>query len=103
MTNEEAIRTLESMKSEMPLIFAYGRKEALDMAISALERKIPMKPGYTKLKYLCNGEEIEINHPECPQCRKYGLLLWDAAIPVGDKYCKRCGQAIDWTEGEGEG
>ena len=69
---------------------------ALEMAVEVLEKQIPKKPRYTKLMYKCNGEDIEINHPECPYCSTHGLSLWDAAIPVGDKYCKRCGQAIDW-------
>ena len=71
---------------------------ALEMAVDALEKQIPKKPGYTKLKYKCNGEDIEINHPECPYCRTHGLSLWDAAIPIGDMFCRRCGQAIDWSE-----
>ena len=73
---------------------------AMEIAVEAMEMQIPKKPGYTKLMYKCNGEDIEINNPECPYCRTHGLSLWDAAIPVGNKYCKRCGQAIDWTEGE---
>lgn len=36
MTNEEAIRILESMKSEMLLCFDHDRKEALKLAITAL-------------------------------------------------------------------
>ena len=70
---------------------------AVEIAVKAMEKRIPKKPRYTKLMYKCNGEDLEINHPECPYCRTHGLSLWDAAIPVGDKYCKRCGQAIDWT------
>ena len=36
MTNEEAIRILESMKSEMLLVFDHDRKEALKLSITAL-------------------------------------------------------------------
>ena len=36
MTNEEAIRILEPMKSEMLLVFDHDRKEALKLAITAL-------------------------------------------------------------------
>ena len=36
MTNEEAIRILESMKNEMLLVFDHDRKEALKLAITAL-------------------------------------------------------------------
>lgn len=105
LKSEEAITILNDMKVKIPVQKATAtqikRNVALDMAISALEKQIPKKPGYTKLKYICNGKDIEINHPECPFCRTHGLTLWDAAIPVGDKFCKRCGQAIYFTEGEG--
>lgn len=70
----------------------------VEIAVQAMEMQIPKKPGYTKLMYKCKSKDIEINHPECPYCRTHGLSLWDAAIPVGDKYCKRCGQAIDWED-----
>jgi ribosomal protein S27AE len=98
MNNQEedriecAIRHIESALDVDPW--------ARDIAVDAMEKRIPKKPGYTKLMYICNGEDIEFNHPECPYCRTHGLSLWDAAISVNDKYCKRCGQAIDWTEGE---
>jgi hypothetical protein len=98
MNNQEkdriecAIRHIESSLDVDPW--------ARDIAVDAMEKRMPKKPGYTKLMYKCNGEDLELNHPECPYCRTHGLSLWDAAIPVGDKYCKRCGQAIDWTEGE---
>ena len=73
---------------------------AMEIAVEAMQKQIPKKPGHTKLRYKCNGEDIEINHPECPYCRTHGLTLWDAAIPTGNKFCQRCGQAIDWSEDE---
>jgi len=97
MKPEEAIQAVKEVTG-MSLPWNDRHYEALQMALSALEKQIPKKPGYTKLMYKCNGEDIEINHPECPYCRTHGFLLWDAAIPVDDKYCKRCGQAIDWEE-----
>ena len=102
MTNREAA---DELQYAINLIKQDGKDwlderdiPVLEMAISALEKQIPQKPRYTKLMYKCNGEDIEINNPECPYCRTHGFSLWDAAIPVGDKYCKRCGQAIDWEE-----
>ena len=98
MTNQEVI---EEIQSAIDLIIQTAvdiDPWAVEIAVEAMERQIPKKPGYTKLMYKCNGEDIEINHPECPYCRTHGLTLWDAAIPVGDKFCKRCGQAIDWGE-----
>jgi len=71
---------------------------AAEIAVEAMRKQIPMKPGYTKLMYKYNSEDLEINHPECPYCRTHGLTLWDAEISVGDKYCNRCGQAIDLEE-----
>ena len=73
---------------------------AVEIAVQAMEKQIPKKPMYTKLKYGYNGKDIEINNPECPYCRTHGLLLFSAAILRGNKFCERCGQAIDWTEGE---
>jgi len=98
MEPEEAIRILEVAKAECEWNVPLEYQAAFDAAIEAMEKHMPKKPGYTKLMYKCNGEDIEINHPECPYCRTHGLSLWDAAIPVGDKYCKRCGQAIGWED-----
>lgn len=64
----------------------------------------PMKPHYTTLKYIVSGKEVSVKHPECPKCIKNsGLYLWDAEIERGQAFCKRCGQAIDWSkDGEQE-
>ena len=69
---------------------------ARDIAVEAMQKQIPKKVEYTKLKYICKGEEIDINHPECPYCRTHGLTLWDASIPVGSIFCSRCGQAVEF-------
>lgn len=60
-------------------------------------------PEYTKLEYKYNGEILTINNPECPYCIDHGLSLWDATIPVNDKFCKRCGQTILWEDEDGDG
>lgn len=79
MTNQEAIRILEFMKSEMLLNFDHDRKKALKLAISALEKQIPRKPseGQVHIVYLC------------PNC---GSL--DFTFP----YCRHCGQRLSWKE-----
>lgn len=96
MTNEEAYKWLYVHFA--PCGDETKQDEAISIALEAIAKQIPKKPGYTKLKYKCNGKDIEINHPECPYCRTHGLSLWDASIPIYDKYCNRCGQTIDWGE-----
>lgn len=64
----------------------------------SVERYEARKPHFTTLKYLVNGTEVTIPHPECPRCIENGLMLWDAEIEIGQAYCKRCGQAVKWNE-----
>ena len=83
MTNEEAIRILEFMKSEMLLSFDHDRKEALKLAISALETQIPketVKPESPYFKFAC------------PTCGNH---------PLSGHYCGECGQRIVYHK-EGE-
>ena len=98
MTNKEAIEILHIAQSVVEWEYPMNCAVAFDMAIEALDLLEPRKPEKTILEYEVNGEIIKINHPECPRCRENGLVLFDAAIPRGDKFCKRCGQAIDWEE-----
>lgn len=82
MTYEEAIKLLNSVA------IYYGSKctrNAVDLAILALEKQIPKKPLHMHKNYYC------------PICKEDGWMLWDDAIPNDmDKYCGKCGQAIDW-------
>ena len=82
MTYEEAIKQLNSVT------IYYGGKctrTSLDIAIEALEKQIPKKPLHMHKNYFC------------PICKEDGWMLWDDAIPNDmDKYCGKCGQAIDW-------
>ena len=64
--------------------------------ICLLKEQEAREPHYTTLRYLVNGKEVVIKHPECPRCVENGLLLWDAEIKKGQAYCKRCGQAVKW-------
>ena len=85
----------------------------LEAAISALEKQIPKKPvmGYAfpeKLREVIkrkDAERAESKTDCCPKCgRTLGVSQFvktQTGLAVGDKFCKRCGQAIDWTEGEG--
>lgn len=84
MTHKEAIKQLSNVT-----IYHQGEctREALDMAIEALEKQIPKKPLHEHKNYYC------------PVCRENGWMLWDDAIPNDmDSFCGMCGQAIDWKK-----
>lgn len=75
MTNEEAIKHLNSNE-----IYTDDWDEAILMAKEALEKQIPKKPvGGVKAAGIC---------PNCN--RNY--------VEYKDKYCRRCGQALDWRK-----
>lgn len=87
MTNEEAIRRIKEHieihsrkeKGRCPLI-----TEALHMAISALEYRIPKKPE--------QGNVNAYNYI-CPTC---GATVGDREIEeIWCSFCPNCGQAID--------
>jgi Zn finger protein HypA/HybF involved in hydrogenase expression len=86
MTNQEAISQLEEVNKETHIY-----SEAIDMAISALEKQIPMKP---------TTPEIGISplHPIIIPCGNCEMAL-EVELEGMKKYCPWCGQAIDW-EGE---
>ena len=81
MTPEEAIRILEVAKAECEWNAPLEYQGAFDAAIEALEKQIPQKPKMTLDAYWV-----------CPVCGK--------KVEYPYEHCKRCGQAIDWTEGE---
>ena len=57
------------------------------LAIEAIEKQIPKKPLHMHKNYYC------------PICKEDGWMLWDDAVPNDmDKYCGKCGQAIDWED-----
>ena len=61
--------------------------EACLVACSALDKQIPKKPLHMHKNYYC------------PICKEDGWMLWDDAVPNDmDKYCGKCGQAIDWEK-----
>ena len=77
MTYKEAIKQLSNVT-----IYHQGKctREAIDMAIEALEKQIPKKP------YKDNENGVyEKEH--CPSCHR--------SLFPNDHHCE-CGQAIDW-------
>ena len=87
MTYEEATERIECILKNNS--FTKADKNALKLAIEALEKQIPKKPLHMHKNYYC------------PICKEDGWMLWDDAIPNDmDKYCGMCGQAIDWEVSE---
>lgn len=83
MTYEEAIERLRNRYFTVSMCIdandAIKENMAIDMAIEALEKQIPMKPIFKELDYYC------------PTCGKY--------VEQGRRCAKiACGQAIDWSE-----
>lgn len=81
MTIEEAISRLQVHKEFISKQGLYT-KEAIDMAIEALEKQIPKK-----------FELVDGLIPVCPVC---GEEVWDM------EWCNSCGQRLDDDEEESE-
>ena len=88
MTNEEAIKTLEA---NYPDACFEQLREAVDAAIDALKKQIPVKP--VKSKEERYGMGYEYHDWICPSC---GRFLAPEPTQTGNHHCK-CGQAIDWN------
>ena len=93
MTYEKALQSvLTYCIEECGKMDAYGckNKECVEAAvIEALKKQIPKKPLHMHKNYYC------------PICKEDGWMLWDDAIPNDlDKYCGKCGHAIDWEVSE---
>ena len=87
MTYEEAIERIKCILKNNS--FTKADKNALKLAIEAIEKQIPKKPLHMHKNYYC------------PICKEDGWMLWDDAVPNDmDKYCGMCGQAIDWSDDE---
>ena len=87
MTYEEAIKNINALNAvcDQKGLYDAEFESALALAILALEKQIQKKPLHMHKNYYC------------PICKEDGWMLWDDAIPNDmDKYCGKCGQAIDW-------
>lgn len=72
----------------------------LQTQASSNERIVPRTPHHTKVQYADGSAWIT---DECPRCFKSrDLGIWDRLIDRYAPYCRRCGQAIDWSEYEGD-
>lgn len=95
MTAEEAILMLDRImydEDNHGINWATGAKEAFDMAISALEKQIPMKPKPKELAVEQPFKNHTVYIRPCGNCGE-GLNFLHL-------FCPWCGQALDNTEGE---
>ena len=89
MTYEEAIKHFKSLQKRYTKEHNGRMCEKVNLALEALDKQIPKKPLHMYKNYYC------------PICKEDGWMLWDDAIPNDmDKYCGKCGQAIDWSDDE---
>ena len=80
MTESEAIEVLNMIETHGALPTMAKAK-----SIEALEKQIPKKP----IEIDTYGE-----YYKCPICNKYIVDNFGC----GYKFCRECGQAIDWSE-----
>lgn len=93
MTIRDAIDLLHGRKLYMSMGFlsneaewVKSNNEAIDMAISALEKQEGKKPSPF---WPCLGKER--TYRQCPVCGSTSIA----------EYCARCGQCIDWSDEHG--
>lgn len=98
MKPEEAIKILQGrieltkkVWSNAPEIIEY--REALELAVKALQVQIPMKPDNIKYIFDFSGRYYTTNG-NCPVCNREKLYK-------SDFYCNKCGQKLDWGEKNG--
>ena len=95
MTNEEAKTVLINCATFIKDGFRYMKeehqeqfKEAYRMATEALEKQIPKRP-------ILNEYELFY----CPVCgADFDSIMYSGGETFGFKYCRDCGQALDWSE-----
>lgn len=98
MKPEEAIKILQErigltkkVWSNVPEIIEY--REALELAVKALENQTPMKPNNMKTIFDFSGRYYTTKG-NCPVCNSEGLYK-------ADFYCNKCGQRLDWSGKDG--
>ena len=85
MTEQKAIARL---KHHIEWGFSEPTKEALEMAIKALEKQIPKKPLF--------GTVHNDTAYYCGSCKNF-IGFYDTRIY---EYCHNCGQKLDWRQNE---
>ena len=87
MTSEEAITTLELAISEVEWNYPLDISVALETAMEALKKQIPRRA------ILDTSFPSGVKWWRCPVCAQNN-------IETNDRFCYRCGQALEWGEKE---
>ncbi len=82
MDEKKVREAIEIIKSNYPTSGYYMLCEALDIAVEALEKQLPMKPIVVS--------NTSYNRYQCPRCNDY--------ICKREPICLKCEQPIDWSE-----
>lgn len=85
MIPQEAIKELKRMQLKTDDI---KLNAAIYVAVSALEKQTPKKPIFQPRVY------FGFDGHTCPTCGQYIKSKNDPILP---KFCRDCGQALDWT------
>lgn len=86
---------IETIKSNYPTSGYYMLREALDMAISALDKQIAKTPDYEGDGY-ADGQLV-YDTWICPNCGEHYEVGYDR-----QDYCPKCGQHIQHEDWESE-
>lgn len=98
MTNEGAIKAIKYFQDEYSSNGSEYLDEALDMAIKALNKRIP-KTAHLEGDGYADGK-IVYDYAQCPNCQR-AFEESDENWECG--YCPCCGQALKWWEEETDG
>lgn len=88
---QERIGLTKKVWSNVPEIIEY--REALELAVKALQKQIPMTPNNMRTIFDFSGRYYT-KKGNCPVCNREGLYR-------SEFYCNKCGQKLDWGEENG--
>ena len=103
MSPNEAIGALKliNLKGVHPFYDWEEMLEVRNVAIKALDKQIPKKPQYVDTRFRHHGRRTSDGSSldkcyKCPNCNSHIFHVFDS-----EKYCKYCGQALDWSDNNG--
>lgn len=99
MTNEFAIKVLKELRGygDKFANIGYDRKEALEMAIKALEQVRP-KGVWLKRDYWSEGVGMGETYGYYYQCSECKKMVKGGYISCDDKFCSKCGAEMRGSE-----
>lgn len=89
MTPQEAMNWCEQFTDNLVMVDVDTKRrtlglQAMQVCKSALEKQIPKKPRETRCALMCANCGHKITEKGCKKLNRL--------------YCKKCGQAIDWSD-----